>query len=193
MPRFGTRIAQATLRKLENLLDEIRRDVLKAVQEQGVIELQLLNAALEQDKTFTSDGIAVAPRPFGARWARRKLRKGWSMRKLDATGVLRTALKNPGTKIDRPQGYVFAPARANPRIRHYYRALVSPGGRLRKAPHLMRNLAPGWEERHVKAVKKKVGLLVRAKLGVAKKILGAKQYDAVVELKLGRLAGRGIV
>lgn len=191
MPRLGTRLAQATLRKLENLLDEIRQDILKAVQEQGVIELQLLNAALEEDKTYTSDGIAVSPRPFGARWARRKLRKGWSMRKLDATGVLRGSLKNPGTKIDRPEGYVFAPARANPRIRHYYRHLTT--GRLRKAPHLMRNLAPGWEERHVKAVKKKIGLLVRAKLGVAKKILGAKQYDAVVELKLGRLSGRGIV
>ena len=188
MARDG-RLAKETLRRLERLLEEIKPAVLKAVQEQGVIELRLLNDALEKDETYTSDGIPVAIRPFGARWARRKLRKGWSMRKLDATGVLRTALKNPANKRDNARGFSIQPLRANPRIRHYYRHLVS--GKLRKAPHLMRNLAPGWEERMIKACTKKVGLLVRAKLGVARTILGAERYDAVVELKLGSL-GTGI-
>jgi len=142
MSRLGTKLAMVTVRKLEALLDDIRAAILKAVQEQGAIELQLLNAALEQDKTFTSDGIAVAPRGYSKPWGARKLSKGWSMRKLDATGVLRTALKNPANKVDRPSGYVFAPASRNARIRHYYRHLVSPGGRLKKAAHLMRLLLP---------------------------------------------------
>lgn len=189
----GTRLAQRTLRKLEALLDEIRTTVIQAAQAQGAIELQLLNDDLEADKTWTSDGFAVQVRPFGPRWRAAKLRKGWSLRKLDATGVLRGALRNPATKINRENGFVFAPAKANPRIRHYYRALVSPGGRLRKAPHLMRNMRPGWDKRMTKAIKKQVGLLVRARLKVARTILGSKKYDAVVELKLGSLGRGGLV
>lgn len=189
----GGRLAKATLRRLEALLDDIHRSVLEAVQVQGSIELQLLNGALERDETYTSDGIPVKVRGFGKRWGARKAAKGWSQRKLDATGVLRHALRNPGTKINRPTGFVFAPVRKNPRIAHYYRHLVSPGGRLRKAPHLLRNLAPEWEDRMTKAIKKKVGLVVRAKLKVARAILGASQYDAVVELKLGSFARGGLV
>ena len=187
----GNRVAQATLRRLEALLESIRREVLLAVQEQGAVELRLLDAALEKDETFTSDGIPVRVRGYGRPWGARKARKGWSMRKLDATGVLRGVLKNPSTKVNRPSGFGFSPVQRNPRVRHYWRHVTSPGGRLRKAPHLLRNLAPEWEKRMEKAIKKKIGLIVRGKLKLAKTILGAAKYDAVVELKLGSFgAGR---
>lgn len=186
----GTRVAQATLRRLEALLDDIRSAVLEAVQEQGAVELKLLDSALEKDETYTSDGIPVRVRGYGRLWGARKAKKGWSMRRLDATGVMRNVLKNPNTKVNRPSGFGFSPVQRNPKVRHYWRHVTSPGGRLRKAPHLLRNLAPGWEERMTKACKKKVGLVVRAKLKLAKTILGTAQYDAVVELKLGSF-GRG--
>lgn len=168
--------SSANIRLIEILgeaREEYKRQLPEILQAQAGEELAFISEAFENEQYFDKNGDPVAVGQYGEEWRKKKARRGWSMKRGWATGVLGHALALSSVIRKTPRGYRFDPTRASDRIRHYFQIF-----RNMKAPGLM-NFKRGHKERHRARAEAAFAKITARFVKGAKRISGQKGVQAI--------------